>query len=78
MNDQPIQFDMVAKTQFGLEELLATELKAIGAVEIGNIRNSLCSTPAYPAGSHNCSTIAANGTSAAPNASAVPIRNYRR
>lgn len=35
MNNQlPAQFDIVAKTQFGLEELLAAELKALGATDI--------------------------------------------
>lgn len=33
-NQQPAQFDIVAKTQFGLEELLAAELKALGATDI--------------------------------------------
>ncbi len=34
MNEQPSHFEIVAKTQFGLEELLATELRAIGATDI--------------------------------------------
>ncbi len=34
MNEQPTTFEIVAKTQFGLEELLAAELRAIGATDI--------------------------------------------
>lgn len=34
MNDQDNTFEILAKTQFGLEELLAAELKALGASDI--------------------------------------------
>ncbi|MCF8244973.1 MAG: methyltransferase [Saprospiraceae bacterium] len=34
MNEQATHFDIVAKTQFGLEELLAAELRALGATDI--------------------------------------------